>query len=475
MTGSHERTGSQRDADKAALHADMSCLDTPSPELSVVMPTYRQPHCLEPVLESLARQALAPERFEVIVVEDPSDVSYELVAKRAEELGFRFEQLPAHQGRSAARNRALGLARGEAVLLLDSDCYAAPDLLERHCRFHRDSRGSRILLGARLETPLAVAGRLMRGEPVPASESQASCYDLRFHAGVPVEVIRTAMETPWLYTFTNISVPRTLLAKVGSFDEEFGTRWGLEDIELFYRIYVELGRPPDAFVYDHTVIAYHLPHYRDGRRESAEFDVNDSLFKLKHPHFETELGVADPHVTGFRVRHYRERVAELIAAGMGRVDQVTWRLLEETLAGHEPRRVLYAGLGMAQLPLPAGTVTVDHGAAVSSQNHHLLIVDTTFPDRAFDVVVNVDLWRLLTWNDLCRHITEALRIAGELLLVHTGQRPDAVARASPDLLVTDDDLNYLVHALSPHAMVAVGRQSGGFRLIRIWAAGAGDV
>ncbi|WP_188196078.1 glycosyltransferase family 2 protein [Nonomuraea sp. SYSU D8015] len=430
-------------------------------DLSVVIPTHRQAHCLEPVLESLARQSLPREAFEVVVVEDPSEVSYEASAKRALELGFRFEALPGRAGRSATRNHAVNLARGDVLLFLDGDCYAAPDLLEKHWRFHRDAPGPRAAAGTRLEiTSLGFAGRLVRGEAISKEERDRECYDIRFPAGVPDEAARLAMETPWLYAYTNVSVPRALVTAVGCFDEQFGLQWGLEDIDLFYRIYVQMGRLPDAFVYDESMISYHLPHYRNRGSELGQFRGNEPYFRRKHAHFEVEPSVDLPDLSAYQIRLYRQRVAQFTASEAGRTDESTWRRVEKLLSTWP--NVLYAGLGTADLPLPPGTITMDHGAPPSQSNEHLLGLFTGYPEGAFDVVINVDLWRLLHWQDLCTHVNEALRIADELLLIRTAQRIEI----DGDPVSDDRDLEYFLRALGSHVSIITDRSESGALLIR---------
>jgi glycosyltransferase involved in cell wall biosynthesis len=418
-------------------------------------------------LESLARQTLPEEAFEVVVVEDPSEVSYEAAAERALELGFRFETLPGRAGRSATRNHAVNLAHGNVLLFLDGDCYAEPGLLESHWRFHKDAPGPRAALGSRLEiTSLGFAGRLMRGEAISAEERGRHCFDMRFPAGLPAEAVRLAMETPWLYAYTNVSVPRALVTSVGGFDEQFGLQWGLEDIDLFYRVYVRMGRLPDAFVYDESMVAYHLPHYRNRGSEIGQFLGNEPYFRRKHAHFEVEPSVDLPDISAYQIRLYRQRVAQFTASGAGRTDKSTWRRVEELLSTWPTPRVLYAGLGTADLPLPSGTITVDHGAPPSRSNEHVLGLSTGYPERAFDLVINVDLWRLLHWQDFCAHVSEALRIADELLLIRTAQPGDRRIEIDGDPAADDRDLEYFLRALRSHVSVITDRSETGALLIR---------
>ncbi|MBI2467114.1 MAG: glycosyltransferase family 2 protein [Candidatus Rokubacteria bacterium] len=94
-----------------------------SPLASVVIPAYDAEATLPACLAALARQSLAPERFEVIVVDDGSTDATAQVAERA---GVRVVRLPANAGPAAARNRGAQAARGEVLVFTDADCEPTP-------------------------------------------------------------------------------------------------------------------------------------------------------------------------------------------------------------------------------------------------------------------------------------------------------------------------------------------------------------
>jgi GT2 family glycosyltransferase len=99
---------------------------TEAPEVSVVIPHLNDAARLEVCLTALAAQALAPERFEVLVVDNGSAAPpADLVARFA---GMRLvaESTP---GPGPARNRGIALARAPIVAFLDSDCIAEPGWL----------------------------------------------------------------------------------------------------------------------------------------------------------------------------------------------------------------------------------------------------------------------------------------------------------------------------------------------------------
>ena len=72
-------------------------------ELSVIVPTYDRPDAIARFLDALVRQTLAPERFEVIIVDDGSPTPVRIDVDR---LPFHCElRRQKNQGPAAARIR----------------------------------------------------------------------------------------------------------------------------------------------------------------------------------------------------------------------------------------------------------------------------------------------------------------------------------------------------------------------------------
>jgi glycosyltransferase involved in cell wall biosynthesis len=107
-----------------------------APILSVVMCTRDRAEPLRSALESLCRQTLPQDLFEIVVVDDGSTDSTPAVARAFEaRLPLRYS----HQrsaGIGSARNHGVFLARGAVLLFLDEDV-AGPALLEAHLEAHR--------------------------------------------------------------------------------------------------------------------------------------------------------------------------------------------------------------------------------------------------------------------------------------------------------------------------------------------------
>jgi GT2 family glycosyltransferase len=95
------------------------------PEVSVIVPHLNQPAALAACLAALAAQDLAPDRFEVIVVDNGSAVLPEAITAAA---GVRLAVEPC-PGPGPARNRGAALARGEILAFTDADCRPDPGWL----------------------------------------------------------------------------------------------------------------------------------------------------------------------------------------------------------------------------------------------------------------------------------------------------------------------------------------------------------
>lgn len=103
------------------------------PRLSVVIPTRNRPESLDRLLHSLSGQTLAPEEFEVVVVDDGS-IPHVDQATLATTFAFdvrvvRRERL---HGAHASRYEGAVASRGERVLFLDDDVVPMPRVLADH-------------------------------------------------------------------------------------------------------------------------------------------------------------------------------------------------------------------------------------------------------------------------------------------------------------------------------------------------------
>lgn len=98
-----------------------------SPRVSVIIATYNRRKLLKESIESVLNQSF--QDFEIIVIDDGStDNTSELIQEiNSPKIRYYYQE---NSGRSHARNKALGLARGEFIAFNDSDDLYFPDKLE---------------------------------------------------------------------------------------------------------------------------------------------------------------------------------------------------------------------------------------------------------------------------------------------------------------------------------------------------------
>ncbi|MFZ1126584.1 MAG: glycosyltransferase family A protein [Candidatus Baltobacteraceae bacterium] len=177
-------------------------------KLSVVIATRDRAGFLERALESLAAQDDPPE-FEVVVADNgSSDATAEVVARHADAGRFPLRRVFVPEpNRSAARNAGIAEAGGPIVVFVDDDVWLPAGFLAAHARAHADG-----------VFPSAVSGPIVN---VPSYETRPKPNWRNFSQA--------------FFCTCNVSVPRSALLAVGSFDATFNL-YGWEDTELGLRL-----------------------------------------------------------------------------------------------------------------------------------------------------------------------------------------------------------------------------------------------
>lgn len=183
--------------------------------VAVVMPAYNAAHHLSRTLPAL--QAAAGEECEIIVV-DPG--STDDTAAVAESFGVRVHRLGKRAGPAEARNAGVALTAAEVVLFVDSDCEAAPNIVDITRSTFANAPDLVTLTGSYDETP--------------ADQGFFSLYmNLRHHF-----THQRAMREPATFWAGCGAVRREVFEKVGGFDADRFPRPMIEDIELGSRMSV---------------------------------------------------------------------------------------------------------------------------------------------------------------------------------------------------------------------------------------------
>jgi glycosyltransferase involved in cell wall biosynthesis len=116
-----------------------SCAGRALRSISCIVPCYNEAENLERLLPLLHAQlaTLAP-RWEIVLVDDGStDATGARLARWAQQRGVRALQLSRNFGKEAALSAGLQAARGDAVVLMDSDLQHPPELLATFVRHWR--------------------------------------------------------------------------------------------------------------------------------------------------------------------------------------------------------------------------------------------------------------------------------------------------------------------------------------------------
>jgi glycosyltransferase involved in cell wall biosynthesis len=179
------------------------------PELSVVVATHNRAQRLDELLTALEAQTLAPDRFEVVVVDDGSRDSTPEVLAAERTITVRTLVHPQGRGPATARNRGWRQATAERIVFTDDDCVPSAGWLDA-------------LLAVSRERPeLIVQGRTL---PNPAEARGLGAF---------AKTLEVSEASPH-YETANILYPRAVLERLDGFDEHYSSAAG-EDTDLGWR------------------------------------------------------------------------------------------------------------------------------------------------------------------------------------------------------------------------------------------------
>jgi len=216
--------------DETARGLDASSVDSPitrTPDISVVVPTYRRPEMLERCLASLLTQDCDPARYEIIVCDDgPDDATRASVERIAHEYAangprIRYVPVTSTQGPAGARNAGWRISRAASIAFTDDDTQPEARWLS--------SGMNALSTGA-----AAVSGRIV----VPLG-ARPTDYE-NDAAGLARAEFATA----------NTFLKRSALERIGGFDARFTSAWR-EDSDLQFALVqagFRIARADDAIV-----------------------------------------------------------------------------------------------------------------------------------------------------------------------------------------------------------------------------------
>ncbi len=207
--------------------------DPVRPVISVILPTYNRCEVVERTLDCLVGQDYPGERIEILVCDNSTDATPEMVERKAGRapVSIRLisstERLPA-----VKRNLGLAAATGALVLFMNDDVWLRRDALSAHAATHAAHDG-----------PIAVVGHVEQSvqmSPTPFVQwYRPFAYD---------EIAdRPGGRVPYRYFWSmNLSLPRNVMtdrqlvfhedwANIGHEDVELGFRWSKAGYPIVYQ------------------------------------------------------------------------------------------------------------------------------------------------------------------------------------------------------------------------------------------------
>ncbi len=257
------------------------------PRISVILPVHAKAARLRLTLAALLPQ-LDSAAAELIIV---ADGATQPVLDLAQHAPAKLVCTPG-LGRGAARNRGATHARAELLLFLDDDILTMPDFVRTHLNAQQSEAGYlhgrlREIPGlARVEDPRiggvgcppideqALASGSWKPERcrLVASALERAAED--YFAG------KLPIDAPWLAgAGANMSIPRALWDAAGGFNEAYGTRWGIEDLEFAHRIW-RAGHPLALCT---QAIGYHMSHELATRWDEQAPNLADFTARCREP------------------------------------------------------------------------------------------------------------------------------------------------------------------------------------------------
>lgn len=219
-------------------------MSSSEPIVSVIVPCFNSEQTIRRCLSALLEQNTSIP-YDVTVVDSSLDETPRIVEK--EFPSVRLIHLDTRTFAGAARNIGVLATRAPICLMIDSDCIARNDLIERMIARHREQEYA------------AVGGSLRNG--TPASLSGWTGYLLEFKEFIPSAPRREVDTVPT----ANVTYRRKALEGHGYFDDDM---WLAEDILFNWK----MRRAGERILFDPEIEVTHLN--RTGWREVLTYQVS---------------------------------------------------------------------------------------------------------------------------------------------------------------------------------------------------------
>ncbi|MBD0388947.1 MAG: glycosyltransferase family 2 protein [Nostoc sp. C3-bin3] len=268
-----------------------------SPKISVIIPTYNRSYLIKDAIESVLNQTY--QDFELIIIDDGStDNTKEALAEYGERLQYIYQE---NQGRSAARNHGINLAKGEYIAFLDSDDVWFPDKLARQVPILESAPENVVLVhGYKCIVDLNL-------QPIPGWELKLrNLYTL---AEMGEETYENYLDSNCIFTST-ILVRKTAIIEVDGYDTNIQS---MEDLDIYLRLL--LINYNFAFISDSPLIKY---RWHAGNTDSLS--SNYSYVQVYEKHLNECLKLNNP----VRIAKAQNLIYQALAKTHYRLGNYNW-------------------------------------------------------------------------------------------------------------------------------------------------------
>lgn len=196
-------------------------------KFSIVIPSYNRPARLEKCLTSISNLSYPKNLFEVIVVDDGSDVPIDSVAEQFKYSVDLSLLRQSNAGPASARNTGAKAAKGHYLVFTDDDCEPEPSWLgEIEAAFDK------------------IPDALVGGYSINALSDNAYSTASQLLIDYLYSYFNQSKSQSMFFTSNNFSMPRKLFEEIGGFDtnfplaagedREFCDRWTHHELPVYY-------------------------------------------------------------------------------------------------------------------------------------------------------------------------------------------------------------------------------------------------
>lgn len=265
-------------------------------DISIVIPCYNNKYQLKLILASFVNQTYN-KSFEIIIIDDGSTENIrKVVDNYSKVFNISYIRESHTSNRSVLRNKGINVSRGNKIIFLDGDMVVSPEFIEQHdinTPNKKDiSFGNRLFLedfkkGIITENTIIDHFSLIEQFPARLDERKWLIDNLVASGN--------NINNKWYFIYTNnLCVWKEELVAIGGFDSIYDKDWGVEDVDLGYRL-IKNGC---NIVYIENLNSYHIPHTSNWVKKFILLKRNVIKFFEKFKDWETEVYKYDHKVFG---------------------------------------------------------------------------------------------------------------------------------------------------------------------------------